>query len=152
MPYFACIEHAARKEMDDGRVWAMLPHHAVHLDPFEIAEKPDEKALFARFASTAIKLVHPFYNSPRLLAQDGAFTIQSNPWKSIESYKDRDFREGNLDIEKLWRWKIPGEDKVAIIEELSGLGITHRMLFPDLDGIARSLWETEVLWHGEPTP
>jgi FRG domain len=30
--YFACIEHVAKKEKEDGSVWAMLPRQAVYLD------------------------------------------------------------------------------------------------------------------------
>jgi hypothetical protein len=88
------------------------------------------------------------YNSPRLLAQDGAFTFHSNPWKSLESYADEQvvFADEDLDIAKLYWWHIPAKYKINIIKELSGLGITHRSVYPDLDGVARSLLETEVLW------
>ncbi|HEX7055167.1 MAG TPA: FRG domain-containing protein [Burkholderiales bacterium] len=41
----------------------------------------------------------------------------------------------------------PPRVKARIVRELSGLGITHRVVFPDLDGIARSVWETDVLWN-----
>jgi hypothetical protein len=43
-------------------------------------------------------------------------------------------------------WEIPSGAKIEILQQLSKLGITHRTAFPDLDGIARSLWETQVLW------
>ena len=36
--------------------------------------------------------------------------------------------------------------EAMFLRELSGLGITRRTAFPDLDGVARSLWETQVLW------
>jgi hypothetical protein len=41
---------------------------------------------------------------------------------------------------------------VGIIEELSGLGITERTVYPNLDGLAKSLWETEVLWGADQPP
>ena len=128
------------------------------LDAFKLARCKDEKKLFnylatdggkTRDPSDAIRIVYPFYNSPRLLAQDGAFTMHSNPWRSIESYKGKPFKTENLDIEKLYRWRVPAGKKANIIRELSNLGITQRSLFPDLDGVARSLWETEVLWKGD---
>jgi len=101
--------------------------------------------------SDSVKIVHPFFNSPRLLAQDGAFTIHSNPWKSLESYASdgTEFAHPDLDIDALYSWLVPTGNKVRLIKELSGLGITHRLLFPDLDGVAKSLWETEVLWSRE---
>jgi hypothetical protein len=56
------------------------------------------------------------------------------------------FLEQNLDIEMLYSWSIPAKYEAGIIEGLSGRGITHRIVFPDLDGVAKSLWETEILW------
>jgi hypothetical protein len=152
--YFTCIEHVEGRQRKDGKVWAMLRRETEDLDPFDLANQQDEKSLFDSLSSCpnlenpphVIKMVHPFFNSPRILAQDGAFTIHSNPQHSIEGYKGKDFRKTDLDIEKLWWWTIPGGSKTAIIRELSGLGITHRMVYPDLDGIAKSLWETVVLW------
>lgn len=157
--YFACVADQEK----DGKVWAMLPRSGtVDFDAFELANLKSERDLFGYLVkqsesvvgsagtsdSDSIKIVHPFFNSPRLLAQDGAFTIHSNPWKSLESYAEegKKFAKDDLDVDTLYRWLIPVRRKVDIIKELSGLGITHRSLFPDLDGVAKSLWETEVLW------
>jgi hypothetical protein len=159
--YFAC--NADRKEDQEktGRVWAMRRRAGTEdqdLDAFRLARCKDEEKLFNHLAtdggkvrdpSDAIRIVYPFYNSPRLLAQDGAFTMHSNPWRSIEWFKGKPFKKGNLDIETLYCWRVPAERKVNILKELSNLGITQRSLFPDLDGVARSLWETEVLWKGD---
>jgi hypothetical protein len=155
--YFACFEQGVPAHDPDGRVWAMLRRETIQLDAFDLAKKTSEADLFdfvisekedPDTSSHAIKMLHPFYNSPRLLSQDGAFTIHSHPRRSIESYQGEDFYKIDLDIDKLWWWRIPVKSKTPIIRELSGLGITHRTLYPDLDGIARSLWETEVLWSG----
>jgi FRG domain len=153
--YFACCEETKQ----DGKVWAMAyVLDEKYLDPFEIADVKIEKELFAwrqtdkdhplkhRSIKYAIKLIHPFYNSPRLLAQDGAFTLHYNPKRPIEYYEGREFVRETLDIERLYSWRVPAKSKVRIIKDLSGLGITERLMFPDLDGIAKSLWETEVLW------
>jgi hypothetical protein len=156
--YFTCIEHAEGKNRKDGKLWAMRRRTGtIDLDAFELAQQKDEKELFKyldrhpeRVAPNgthrAIRMVHPFYNSPRLLAQDGAFTIHSNPRKAVEDYVGMEFPKNKLDIDGLWWWRVSSENKTSIVRELSGLGITHRTVFPDLDGIARSLWETEVLW------
>ena len=153
--YFACIE----KRDVDGAVWALVRRSGTEksdIDPFEIAQQKDEDALI-KFLSTSrgkrsrqiIKIIYPFYDSPRILAQDGAFTVYSDPWTALEAYEGNPFEHENLDIQILYRWRVPAKRKPIIVKELSGLGITHRLLFPDLDGIARSLWETEVLWNGE---
>jgi hypothetical protein len=94
----------------------------------------------------AIKIIHPFYNSQRILAQDGAFTLHLDPQYPLESLAGKPFASFNLDIERLYNWIIPAECKMDIIKQLSGLGITRRAVYPDLDGIAGSLRETEALW------
>jgi hypothetical protein len=88
--YFACFEH----HDEDGEVWAMLRRTGERhdIDPFELAEIKTEKELFDYRKSRdpshhAIKIVHPIYNTPRLLAQDGAFTINSHPQKRSKSTK-----------------------------------------------------------------
>ena len=88
----------------------------------------------------------PFFNSPRVIAQDGAYTIHPNPWRPLDCYQNEPFEKGWLDIMRLYAWAIPSGAKIEILQQLSKLGITYRTAFPDLDGIARSLWETQVLW------
>ena len=130
-----------------------LPKGENDIDPFEFSRQENENALFdflGASSSNYLKIIYPFHNSPRLVAQDGAFTIHSDPWRSIESYVAADFDTKDLHLEALYFWCIPAPNKVGIIEELSGLGITERTVYPDLDGIAKSIWETEVLWNGDP--
>ena len=117
------------------------------IDPFEVALQRDEEAVFNLFGPRSpsyLKIIYPFYNSPRIVAQDGAFTIHSDPRKPIESYVATDFDKPNLHLKAFYFWCIPAANKVRIIKELSGLGITERTVYPDLDGLAKSLWETEV--------
>jgi len=153
--YFACHEHPD----EDGRIWAMLRRRpeGYDIDAFDFARLKTEEEVFGyrvrdgNSSDDAIKIVYPFYNTPRLLAQDGAFTIHSHPQVSIEDYNSKVFKKTNLDIETLYCWCVPKKSKNNIIEGLSGLGITHRSVYPDLDGVARSLWETEILWSRTST-
>jgi FRG domain-containing protein len=141
--YFACIEHAD----SDGVVWAFRQRgYANVLDAFELSTEAEERL----FAATPlrVKIVHPVFNSARLVAQDGGFTFHSDPWKPLEELVGEAFADSDLDIESLFSWSIPKGAKPNLLRELSGLGVNHRSAFPDLDGIARSLWETEVLWNG----
>jgi hypothetical protein len=156
--YFACVG----QPHEDGALWAITRVRGNKgLDVFPLLYKTDEKSLFKMYkrdrgkvgkgeiTKEAVKIIDPIYNSPRIVAQDGAFTLHSNPWRSLESYVGVRFQKSNLDVSGLYRWKIHAIDKPNVIAQLSGLGITHRIMFPDLDGIARSLWETEVLWRGK---
>jgi hypothetical protein len=145
--YFTCIEHPDR----DGHLWAFRQRSdSTGLDAFILTEQRTEKELFGLTGSEPdIKIVFPVFNSPRLVAQDGGFTWNSDPWRPLEELAGTKFKEGFLDIEHLYRWQVPKDSKANIVRELSGLGINHRSVFPDLDGIARSIWETEVLWNGD---
>ena len=107
--YFASVEAQAC----DGTVWAMLPRSgSKDMDAFVLANVEQEAKLFSSQPGdgeelsptagspekAALKILHPFYNSPRLLAQDGGFTWHSDPWHSIESYAGQQFAP-LLDIE-----------------------------------------------------
>jgi hypothetical protein len=159
--YFACARDSKEGQTKAGKLWAMRRRQGTDdqdLNAFELAKFNSEKDLFDHVAPGAdtdpskcsIRIIYPFYNSPRLLSQDGAFTIHSPPKRPIEDCEGESFKKGNLDIEKLYSWNVPADKKTRIVEELSDLGITRRSLFPDLDGLARSLCETEVLWKGTP--
>jgi hypothetical protein len=145
----------------DGVLWAMS-QYGTALNPFDLVKKETESDLFKEFETKSVrgnnqkidtddwlKVVYPVFDSPRIVAQDGSFTFHSNPHKSVESYANKRFHPDHLDVRAVFRWRVPSGRKGRIIADLSGLGITHRIVFPDLDGIARSLWETDVLWHEE---
>lgn len=161
--YFAC---SSTKNLDKpAKVWgiARIPDESYDLDmlkfttlnddqhgPFklyeELGEPKDEK-----HTEDAVKILHPFYNSPRIIAQGGVFTFHSNPKILLDSYQDKLFRCERLDIECLIPWDIgPNEVKKGILRELENVGINRRAVCPDLDGLAQGLWETEVLWNGDP--
>ena len=144
--HFSCAAHSE----NDGRLWAFRQRGYLTVpDAFELTQRESEAELFGSANDAlCIKIVHPVFNSVRLVAQDGGFTWHSDPWRPLEDLPGTPFEEDALDIEHLYTWVIPREAKPHILRELSGLGITHRSMFPDLDGIARSLWETEVLWNG----
>jgi hypothetical protein len=144
--YFACISEPTKH----GRVWgAVRRETSQDLDAFDLAKQEKEEDLFALLerGKPSIKLLHPFYNSPRIVAQDGVFTVHDDPWQPLESYAKYDFQPKNLDLDRIIQWRVNRNSKPRIIGELSVLGITHRTVYPDLDGIAQSLWETEVLWR-----
>jgi FRG domain len=141
--YFACSEAADH----EGRLWAMLPYGVrPDIEVFALIDFTRDVELIKGMEEQGVKILFPFFNSPRVVAQDGAYTVHPNPWRPLDCYRNKPFEEGWLDIERLYAWLIPSDAKIEILRQLSGLGITRRTAFPDLDGIARSLWETQVLW------
>ena len=157
--YFACRED--NKQDKTGVVYAILnrTENREHiLNPYEIARLDSESQVVEHFATDKrkpvggektehwIKIVYPIFTSPRIVAQDSAFTIHSNPSIGVAQYAGARFWPNRLDIDALFHWCVASKRKEEIIRQLSGLGITYRAVFPDLDGIAKSLWETDVLW------
>jgi FRG domain-containing protein len=152
--YFACCGDPK----GGGTLWAIKRFDdPEELDSLDVARCEGEKKLIAKLSGQGIrkrwpstpkrlKLVEPLFNSPRLRAQDGAFTVTNAPTKPLDEFATRECDRKELDIEILFKWSIAPGGKPRILRELSGLGVTHRIVFPDLDGIAKSLWETEVLW------
>jgi hypothetical protein len=98
-----------------------------------------------------LKILHPFYGSPRMAAQSAVFTIQDDPWRDMESYFPRSLPDKDFDVAELVRFEVPASAKSACLDDLERLGINHRTLYPDLDGVARGLWQTVVLRTGNPT-
>lgn len=111
---------------------------------------PESKATTRAKGKTeeAVKLVHPLYNSSRITAQGGVFTFHSNPQHDLADYSDVRFHEERLDIAGLFRWEIAKSMKPELLRTLDQLGVNTRTIFPDLDGLAKSLWQSQVLWRG----
>lgn len=91
-----------------------------------------------------VRLLYPFYSSPRMIVQNCFFTIQDNPWSPLENYEGRN-QEEYIEINKIFEWKVLKEYRWEIITQLERLGINNRTLFPDLDGLAKGLWQLEIV-------
>lgn len=73
--------------------------------------------------------------SPRILNQGGIFTIHNPPETTIEIGPGRIA----LDIPNLEQIIIPKKMKEDVLCMLSDYGISERYIYPDLDGLSRSL-------------
>jgi hypothetical protein len=70
--YFTCMEHPE----SDGHVWAFRQRsYANVLDAFDLVGMREAQLLSSR--PRRIKIVHPVFNSARLIAQEGGFTLHS---------------------------------------------------------------------------
>ncbi|MBE0545896.1 MAG: FRG domain-containing protein [Verrucomicrobia bacterium] len=99
-----------------------------------------------------VRLVYPVSNTPRIIVQGGAFTLHSNPTLPLNEYAGVGFKPGKLDVRQLVRWPITAQNKHRFLVFLEICGISRRSLFPDLDGLCTSLWQTETLFEGKPPP
>jgi hypothetical protein len=79
--------------------------------------------------------------TPRLTAQEGAFISYPLP-KDRKPLKPVDkFKQDNLSLDKI---VVPAATKAILRRELAALGVQFRLLFPDLDGVARGIRLTEL--------
>jgi len=78
--------------------------------------------------------VVPPYNSPRITAQRGAFTVHGSD-------------KHDLDVqftEKLAKIEIASDGVITTRRQLRAAGISEFTLFPDLDGLSRDIRATEI--------
>lgn len=122
----------------DGTIWAVQRRdYGAELDVFEQKGSP--------LRIRGIKFVPPFNPTPRMTAQSGYFTLHGDPWTDMVKCADRVYLARDLDIAKLIHWKVESRHKPEIILELERMAINSRTLFPDLEGLARGLWQTEII-------
>lgn len=120
--WFACSSHIE----GDVFVYAfdtdnISIHHPDKIEPFEVG---------------APKIFRPRFNNPRVIAQDGWFTIHGyseshSSWLTLE--------EEDIPKTRLVELQIPAESRNDILESLHRHGVSARVLFPDLNGLCDHL-------------
>ena len=87
----------------------------------------------------------PFLPAPaitqRLTAQEGAFLSYPLPNHCNPLVPADKLSQPGLN---LIRFRVPGEAKVSLRRELAVLGVQYRLLFPDLEGVARNIKLSEL--------
>jgi len=132
--YFACCE---QKDCD-GAIWIV---------DFRKATKHAEKKLNGSdFVSLMmhpesqdiVVLITAFNSNERIEAQQGRFSISTNPLINHESQLN--------EYDSLIKIDIPKELKPDILRELNQMNITAKTLFPGIDGLGKSIYEYCNLW------
>ena len=151
----------------DGEIWSLLPwklneshgfyglpllgkckttkflsHEIFHNKPEELAEKYKLKEI------PKIPLaLQPPMKHPRYAAQQSCFTIHPKPTTG------NTIPDIITDEQYLIRYIIPKELKRTFERKLLFLGVTFQTLFPDLEGLAKTLLQQEKLREiGQPQP
>lgn len=161
LPLVALYFAASENQKCDGDVWAMVRLDNIDhdLDVLELSTSHSKKSPFNIFEpapksrrgviADAVKILHPFYNSARIVSQDGVFTLHSDPVRPLDEYANKKFHDDRLDIDHLIRIPIPSDAKQRLVKQLDMFAINRRTVFPDLDGIAKHLCEVETMWRGD---
>ena len=82
--------------------------------------------------------IMPTRNSPRSIAQKGTFTIHGKSSLSLDNILFN-LRSNGSNKVKLERIIIDGKSKLNMLKELTKMGITHSVVFPEITGVAEEL-------------
>ncbi|HWB86253.1 MAG TPA: FRG domain-containing protein [Bryobacteraceae bacterium] len=149
-PYVAAF-FALERTLSDGVVWAMNP---VHVDssraPEPVRMDPRSRGNFHRYFLKGnhrfIWMGEPHTMNRRLIAQSGTFAVPGVLDVPIE-----DILGGHNEENVLAKFILTNAVREVGMRELYRMNITSATLFPDLDGLARSLaYELEFHWAYNP--
>lgn len=130
--YFACEGVLKEKRKPkDGAVFLLNP---IHLTPWDGKKEQIRDYLNldaserkrGRFGTMAIR---PVWNSDRLVAQRGTFTLHGN----------RQFALTKEEAPSLVMFKIAGDKREFILQQLEKIGVDEFSLFPELEHVSKYL-------------
>ena len=125
---FFAVENPCNQ--DDGILWALEPKDWWH-------NLPDDKRV--PDAVSSLIAYYPDHLNQRVSNQESCFTLFPFPEDASEILP-LDHPECYVQqIQRLGKFIVPGEAKAEVRDELHKLGITHRSMFPGLDGLAKSI-------------
>jgi len=101
------------------------------------------------FDMSVTKIFRPKLNNPRIIAQQGWFSIHNfsrgSNWLTTREGSFVGLDEDVLHFLWVWHVEIPEEDRSMILPKLSRLGVNYETVFPDLDGICRNInWQNKL--------
>lgn len=142
-PYVAAF-FALHNTTREGVIWACNPFEIEKAKQGDLAKPGSFKKYFLSGRNSFVWLGEPYAMNRRLIAQSGTFVAPGVLDKSIEEI----LKEYSRPKQTLIKFILPA-DKIRDkgMRELYRMNITQSTLFPDLDGLARSLaYELEFHW------
>jgi hypothetical protein len=127
--WFACSD----RTVDDVFVYVLEADNLLERDVY--SKDP--------FTRAKTRVFQPRLNNARILAQHG--------WFTLHRYAERNGRfvplESNpLTKKLLTQIRVPGAKRAEILASLNRYGVSHRTLFPDLEGLCQHLnWKHELI-------
>lgn len=149
-PYVAAF-FALERTLHDGVVWALNPARIESSRaPKPTRMDPRVKGNFPRYFLKGnhrfIWMGEPHTMNSRLIAQSGTFAVPGVLDRPLEEILTGANRE-----EILAKFVLTNEVREVGMRELYRMNITYATLFPDLDGLAKSLgYELEFHWAYNP--
>ena len=146
-PYVAAF-FALHNSTREGVIWACNPVEIAKMKEVDLSGPAGFRKSFLSGTGNFVWLGEPYAMNRRLIAQSGTFLVPGVLDKSIEEIL-KDYPHPK---ETLIKFILPA-DKIREkgMRELYRMNITQSTLFPDLDGLARSLaYELEFHWAYDP--
>jgi hypothetical protein len=139
--YWACLG----EPKSDGAVWAFVrqPDEKYDLNVFDCRLCEYTHAGDFKFLIEGVKVIYPFYASPRMTAQGCLFTYQDCPTMPLESYPVQSYSRQQFDLFHVRKWKVPAKEKPKLLKKLNDIGVNFQTLFPDLEGLGKGIPEIE---------
>jgi len=140
--YWSCasLANPASDAHTDGAIWTVARWPK---------EEHDIRMFDDRFSNplaiNGVKLAYPLDVSPRIVAQSARFTIHGKPALPLDEQQRRSSHTPDFDFSWSVKWIIPHKSKGPAITTLERIGVNLRTLYPDLEGLALGLWQTEIL-------
>ena len=132
--YFACIDC----DDEDGAIWVMNYEKAMNKADQALNGKDFMGLINDPNAMDIVHLTMALNSNERIEAQQGRFTVSSNPLMD-----HADFFTGTDILEKI---VIPKNLKSLAMTRLNSMNINAKTLFPGVDGLGRSISEFYKNW------
>jgi len=146
-PYVAAF-FALRNSTKEGVIWACNPVEIEKANKLDLGKAGGFRKHFLSASRSFVWMGEPYAMNRRLIAQSGTFLVPGVLDKSIEAI----LREYSNPQDTLIKFILPA-DKIRDngMRQLYRMNVTEATLFPDLDGLARSLaYELEFHWAYDP--
>ncbi len=146
-PYVAAF-FALHNTTKEGVIWACNPAAIEKKKFVDLVEPGSFRKYFLSASGSFVWLGEPYAMNRRLIAQSGTFLVPAILDKSIEEI----LRGYPNPKDTLIKFIVPAHKiREKGMRELYRMNITQATLFPDLDGLARSLaYELEFHWAFDP--
>jgi hypothetical protein len=137
--------------LDTPTLWRAAPRGepALSRDAIDPRVPGNFERYFAANDTAVVWVGEPEAMDRRLVAQSGTFVVPGVLDKPLDAIIDR-YADGSALLRK---FVLPPAIRAEAMLSLYRMNITHATLFPDLDGLARSIgYELEISWPGYGAP
>ena len=125
--------------MDEGNISDSFVYIFFVSDEF-LLDKQNEKSPFTRSTTRVFK---PNLNNPRIIAQDGWFTVHRYAHRNkkfVPLEKNTQLKRNIIEV------RIPGQLKRELNNNLNVFGVNYQKIFPDVEGICKHVnWQYKNL-------